>query len=95
MARVTNFFLVYASAAIAMLGLRAMFFVGVLGKLFSLMDQLLSSLMDQMRATTLSVFHLQVYTSAAVPRLPRNVLHQRRPWGLMGQTRDDAVRLLP
>ncbi len=94
MARVTNFFLVYASAAIAMLGLRAMFFVGVLGKLFSLMDQLLSSLMDQTLATTLSVFHL-IYTSAAVPRLPRNVLHQRRPWGLMGQTRDDAVRLLP
>ena len=60
MARVTNFFLVYASAAIAMLGLRAMFFVGVLGKLFSLMDQLLSSLMDQMRATMLSIFYLQV-----------------------------------
>ena len=69
MVRVTNFFLVYASAAIAMLGLRAMFFVGVLGKLFSLMDQLLSSLMDQTRATMLSVFHLQVYTSAAVAML--------------------------
>ena len=54
-AHVTDLFLVYTSAAFAMLGSCAMFFViDVLGKLFS------SPMGQQMRATMLSVFYLEV-----------------------------------
>ena len=54
-AHVTDLFLVYISAAFAMLGSCAMFFViDVLGKLFS------STMGQQMRATMLSVFYLEV-----------------------------------
>ena len=55
MAQVTDLFLVYTSAALVMLGSCAMFFViDVLGKLFS------STMGQQMRATMLSVFYLEV-----------------------------------
>ena len=54
-AHVTDLFLVYTSAAFAVLGSSAMFFViDVLGKLFS------STMGQQMRATMLSVFYLEV-----------------------------------
>jgi len=51
------------------------FIIDVLRKLLSsLMDHLFPSLMDQTRATILSAFRLQVYTSAAVAVLGFRVM---------------------